>query len=412
MRWSLGQRIAFRFGFSYLLLFFFPFPGGLVNPPWLGGVFDRFWGWLVPVLASLLGVRLPDSDGGSADSTFCQLTVVAMLLVAALATIVWSIADRRRGEYRALFGWSRIWMRYVLAVCMLTYGASKVLMVQFEPPGYGRLIEPVGQLSPMALLWTFMGSSTLYTSFSGIIEVLGGLLLFARRTTTLGALIVAGAMTQVFVLNLGYDVPVKLGSLHILLLAVVLIGADARRLLDFFVRNRATEPADLGPALPWPRAALALKAVLATAFVGYLTWSTVHEYRAHLATREHEPVAPDGHYRVAAFRRDGAVANPADLPWRNVSLAGARVGIRTVDGTLRRFTAASDPTRGTAQLIPEGGGAPIGSIHIELQADGAGHVTGNVDGHAIDAELQRENPADMPLVHRGFHWVSEAPYFH
>ena len=38
--WSLGQRVAFRFLFCYLGLFFFPFPHGLVNPYWLGALFD------------------------------------------------------------------------------------------------------------------------------------------------------------------------------------------------------------------------------------------------------------------------------------------------------------------------------------------------------------------------------------
>jgi len=53
-------------------------------------------------------------------------------------------------------------------------------MVQFEPPGYGRLTQPLGQYSPMALLWTFMGYSPLYTSFTGSAEVIGGVLLFFR----------------------------------------------------------------------------------------------------------------------------------------------------------------------------------------------------------------------------------------
>ncbi len=37
-------------------------------------------------------------------------------------------------------------------------------------------------------LWTFMGYSTTYSTFTGIAEVAAGLFLFSRKTTTLGTL--------------------------------------------------------------------------------------------------------------------------------------------------------------------------------------------------------------------------------
>ncbi len=71
--------------------------------------------------------------------------------------------------------------------------------------------------------------------------MLGGLLLIVPRTTPLGALICLADLTQVFVLNMTYDVPVKLLSFHLLLLAWFLLAPDLLRLADFFLRNRATE---------------------------------------------------------------------------------------------------------------------------------------------------------------------------
>ena len=56
--------------------------------------------------------------------------------------------------------------------------------------------------------------------FAGFAEVLGGMLLFWRRTTLLGALILTGVLVNVVAPQLRLsDVPVKLCSLHLLAFA-------------------------------------------------------------------------------------------------------------------------------------------------------------------------------------------------
>jgi hypothetical protein len=44
----------------------------------------------------------------------------------------------------------------------------------------------------MGLLWTFMGASEPYTMFVGFAEMIAGILLFPRKTSTLGALMSVG----------------------------------------------------------------------------------------------------------------------------------------------------------------------------------------------------------------------------
>src|SRR5262245_47389732 len=111
--WTLMERVAFRFLFAYLVLFFFPFPQGLVNPYWLGGFFDPAWQRLVPWLAGhVLNIELPDSSSGSGDSTYEYVRILLMAAISALATVIWSVLDRGRSDYRTLHAWSRIWLRY------------------------------------------------------------------------------------------------------------------------------------------------------------------------------------------------------------------------------------------------------------------------------------------------------------
>src|SRR5262249_41283960 len=128
-----------------------------------------------------------------------------------------------------------------------------------------------GEYSPFSLLWTFMGASDPYTNFTGAAEMLGGILLFSRRTTTLGALVCIGVMSNVVMLNLCYDVPVKLFSSHLLAGAVFLVAPDAGRLIRVLLLNRPTTAPPLWRLFrnSWlHRSALALRTAFLIGFVG------------------------------------------------------------------------------------------------------------------------------------------------
>jgi hypothetical protein len=421
--WTPAHRVGFRFLFIYLVLFFFPFPQGLVNPQWLGNLSESLWRPLVPRFAALLGVQATPSDNGSGDTAFDYLRVLLMVIIAALGAVTWTLLDRRRPDYRTLQAWSRIWLRYALALTMLTYGSVKVVMLQFEPPGYGRLTQPLGDFSPMALLWIFMGSSPLYTSFTGVSEVIAATLLLFRRTTTLGALLVAGIMSNVAMLNLSYDVPVKLAALHILLLALVLLAPETQRLLDFFVFNRPTAPSDLAPR--WHGRTLVASSLVKALFIAsilvYLAWDTAESYQRQTAAREQLPVAPDGTYRLSALKRDGQPLPPLptdEIRWQRLSLKQGVIGVRTVDGSVQRFKAQGDPCSQNATLVPcDDKGQPLpdatpaGTLRLTLDDHGAGTLTGTFAGHQVEAAVLRQNRGDFPLISRGFRWISPEPYF-
>ena len=146
-----------------------------------------------------------------------------------------------------VFGGSRALARYYLATTMLTYGWIKLFPLQFPAPGPDRLLQAYGDSSPMGIAWTFVGASAGYQMFGGLMELVGGYLLFWRRTTFLGALVVAGVMTNVAAMNLFYDVPVKLFSTHLILMALFLAAPDLPRLFGLLLFNvpTAAKPAPL-----------------------------------------------------------------------------------------------------------------------------------------------------------------------
>ena len=154
---------------------------------------------------------------------------------------MWSLLDRRRENYAVLHKWFHLFIRFALAASMFEYGMTKLLLTQFPRPPLATLVTPVSNLSLSALLWTSIGASPGYETFTGFAELLGGLLLLAPRTTTLGALICLADLTQVFVLNMTYDIGVKQISFHLALLSLLLLAPDSRRLANFFFLDR---PAD------------------------------------------------------------------------------------------------------------------------------------------------------------------------
>jgi hypothetical protein len=420
--WNPVARVAYRFLFCYLVLFFFPFPSGLVNPGWLGSLFDPFWSRAVPWFAStFLGKEVAYNPNGSGDTSFDFARLVLMVVIATVATLVWSVLDHRRTDYRTLNSWSRVWLRYALLLCMLTFGAVKVVMLQFEAPGVGRLAQPLGEFSPMALLWTFMGSSPLYSSFTGVTEVFATLLLLFRRTTTLGALLVAMIMTNVLMLNLSYDVPVKLGAMHVLLLALVLLGPDFKRLIDFFVLNRATVPADLGPVVSSPvlhRLSTVAKCAFIVTLVGYFVWDSNRAYKDQLSHFPPDPVRPYGRYEVVSMEVDG---NPVeklafdDFQWQVVNISDGAISIRSFDGQVHKFRISQQPLPGSFTLFEidnagerRDGFHPIGGLQFE---NGGRALKGRLLGHDLLIGLKPKNKEDFNLTNRGFRWVSEEPFF-
>ena len=424
--WSLAQRLAFRFAFCYLLLYSLPFPLDLI--PGLGAVFTayfKFWDTLVPwtgahVLHLAHPVQNLRGKTGSGDTTFDWVKLLCFVAFAALATLLWTLATPRgkAREHRRLHEWLRIYVRYALGTILLTYGVSKVIKVQFQFPSQDRLLEPFGQASPMGLLWTFMGVSTPYTVFAGAMEVLGGVLLFFRRTTTLGALVTVAVMTNVFMLNMCYDVPVKQYSLHLLLMAVFLLVPDLGRLANVLVLHRPTEPASLAP--PWSaRWARIGGLALCVLYLGYTLFTDIQgslEMPNQFGPGKMAKPPIYGTFEVEEFVRNGQTVPPLltdPSRWRRLtSLYPQMLSVRLMDDTYHRFTSEYFPAKHSVALSPFDGKGEKGAFTYALPDKDHLVLQGTLLKDALTVKLRRLDPSRFPLVSRGFHWVSEYPFNH
>jgi hypothetical protein len=263
--WHPLLRVAFRFGVIYFGLFClwfaqitFVFTGvvGRWLPDqaimWQMVALEPVTSWVGRHVLSVDAVLHRDS--GSGDQAAIWVGLFCLLVVAAIATAVWSVVDRRRTDYSRLSAWFLVFLRLCLGGQMLWYGVAKVIPTQMPAPPLAALLRPFGDLSPASLLWLQVGSSHPYEIMLGAAEVAGGLLLFAPRTATLGALVSLLSMGQVFMLNMSFDVPVKILSFHMLLMSLVLLAPQIRRLANVLVLERSSEPASQPVLFATPRA--------------------------------------------------------------------------------------------------------------------------------------------------------------
>lgn len=410
--WRLGTRIAFRFGFIYWLLYSMPIPGiyryRFVDRDGLAIVWHNVVPWFS---RTFLGQDLVVTGfQGAGDSAFNYTRALLFVLLAATATAVWSLADRKTTAYPKLHAWLRLYLRLGLGAAMFSYGVAKVLPGQFAAtPSYAELLRTYGDSSPMGLLWTFMAASRPYVVFTGIIEVAGGALLFFPRLATLGALMCAASLAQVLMLNMSYDVPVKLYSCHLLLKAIFLLAPDLPRLAALLVLNRMVELA--GPVALFAKSSLNRAAVVFQLAFG--VWTFGGAYADALASVNYRAAGRSTPYHgvwlVEQFSLDGQSRQPVTTDkavWQAVVIEFPDViAIQTADGTLRRFITRREHGPAMAALRDVDNAKSTGTLIFSNGESGAVTVDGDLDGHRIRASLRRAERSFL-LTSRGFHWVN------
>jgi uncharacterized membrane protein YphA (DoxX/SURF4 family) len=419
--WGLARRIAFRVAFAYLLLYSLPSPlDFLRGMEFLTQAFEGVWETVVPWVGKhvlRLGTDITVFPNGSGDTTFNYVQLPVLLAVSVAVAAVWSVVDRRRTEYVKAHDLLRVFVRYVLATTMLSYGLAKVFKSQFPFPSPERMVQPLGEFSPMGLLWTFMGYSPGYNLFTGGAEMLGGLLLLFRRTTSLGALVVIGVMTNVVALNFFYDVPVKLYSSHLLLMAVFLLLPDLRRLLDVLLFNRPTRPVEQRTPFSLSRRETRGVLALKVLFLGVVGWGFV-DTRLEFINRYGDSASRPPHYglyTVESFTRDGQVLPPLvgdTTRWRYVGINRfGRVSVRMMDDTVKRFSLQDDTVKGTVTLSEGRGPTEKKSVLTSSQPDAEHWVLqGPFQDGTVEIRLKKVDESQFLLVSRGFNWIQEYPF--
>jgi hypothetical protein len=257
-----------------------------------------------------------------------------------------------------------------------------------------------------------MAASVPYTFFGGFMEALGGVLLFWRRTTTLGALIAIAVMSNVVMLNFCYDVPVKLYSAHILLMAAFLVLPDAQRLLDVLLFNRPTAAREFAHSVLSPRWRMARNIAKYVFLLSAVVSQVVTCMRdSRMKDDKHELY---GLYEVEEFSRNGtneeaALANKTR--WRSLTVNEyGGIWVRKMDDTRVFLRATTDEkTKAITFTVPKANATPD-TLACAKQDDGHLVLEGKIGDDALVVKLKKLPLPEFQLVTRGFHWIQEFPY--
>jgi hypothetical protein len=425
--WPLWQRVLFRFFFVYLLLQITPWEWFFVIPgvPFLLRQYGRLVDWAVyasnehifHVRETLVAVN------GSGDTSYAWTQLWLYLSIAAIACVLWTVLDRRRASYERPLYWLRLVVRYYIAVAALSYGIIKLYALQMPFPTLSQLATPLGDLLPMRFSWLFIGYSLPYQFFSGAMETVAGLLLLYRRTVTAGLLAATGAFLNVVMINLSYDVPVKLFASHLLFASLFLLALDAPRLVNFLVLNRPTPPTtayDLPFTKSWQRwGARAVWVFFLYQFLVSPLLANRTRYNMVNAPPAAGPFAT-GVYDVRHYVLNGdtiAAVSADTLRWKDVIIDNAGAGsVNTSDQVFwQRYrrgyfrytpdTAARLVSVWKTSTIPRDS-TFLFTMRYELPDTNTIRFHTVIRGDSVHVELVRTS-RHFQLAERQFHWLSE-----
>jgi hypothetical protein len=286
---------------------------------------------------------------------------------------------------------------------MFGYGMTKVIPIQFRSPPLVSLVQPVGNLSLEGLLWATIGAAPAYEIFLGCAEMLGGILLLFPRTVTLGAMICLADMTQVFVLNMTYDIGLKQISFHLIVLSLFLLAADFTRLANFFFLGRFAEASPSAD-----RIARTLPIVFGIYLIGMQTfinwkyWYTAGDGSPRSALYgiwNVEELSVDGEIRTPSF-------NDYDRQWRRVIFDTPNaVAFQRTDDSIAHYGASIDSFANSIALTRGTSRSWKSRFTFQRPTEDRLVLDGDMDNHRVHMRLQLTELDTFPLLNSGFRWV-------
>jgi hypothetical protein len=188
---------------------------------------------------------------------------VVVVGISVVGAVIWfgagGLEVRREGPRRSgavgavnvrLYYWLRVLVRYRLAIGIIAYGFIKLFPLLSPYPSISNLNTDYGDFTRWKLFSLSLGIVPDYESFLGAVEIVSGLLLFWRKTASVGAFIIAVYLGNVFMSNLAYGGGEAVYSLCLISLALFVLSYDVGRLVDLLILQRPASPNHFRPVFP------------------------------------------------------------------------------------------------------------------------------------------------------------------
>ncbi len=322
--WKDYEKILFRFFFIYFILQVVP-----LDWKYYAHIFSINWAHLQFSDIFYISRYTPQITGHYTAGVWGLNTLTdwgTIALLALIGTAIWSITDKKSQQYNQFYYWLRVLLRYRLAIGIIAYGFIKFFPLQGSYPSISNLNTSYGDFNRWKLFALSLGIVPGYETFLGLVEIIAGLLLLFRKTTTFGALIILLFTGNVFLSNLAYDGGEGFYSLYLVLIAVFLVWFDLQRLYILVGLRQPVQPNQLKPVYvhAWQKnGRLVIKGLVILFFIAVYGDKT---YAAYTHGGYHYPQTKGlkgsaGLYNVSTFKWNNQEHPQSDtdsLRWQNV----------------------------------------------------------------------------------------------
>lgn len=341
------------------------------------------------------------------------------LLIAILSILIAFIWGFLRGRFQRIpvKSWIITIIRYHVGLTLILYGLAKVLVLQFGEMDLLTLEGKMGSFTGMGFLWKFMSYSPFYTAATGYVEVIGGLLLLFRGTTFLGSLISFIAMVNVVIIDIGYDVSVKMFAIHLLLMVFVLVAYNTRRILQFSLNRTNITPVKYESLIPsrFRKLQYGLKAGI----ILYFAISQFYFQGKRVDRRNTQNEAPSltSVYFVNDQTANGIPLNddyfPEELKWKAIFINGSSylknsLVIENKEGRRRYFSTKTDTVNKTITFYPFRGSEDDTNTFNYEKLDGKGvRFEGIYQGDTLSITTESKSKEEYQLIKNKIKWIRD-----
>ncbi|NER16723.1 hypothetical protein [Spongiivirga citrea] len=411
---SFLSRYLLRFLFLYIVLYIYPYGFEYIQELTTSDI--SFWQPITIWFGeTFLGWEFNKDyllNGFDSKYDFSRFLLIACLAI--IGAFIWVFIDSKlktnyNNKLKVLF---KTILRYHVGLTLIIYGLSKVFMLQFGEMDLDRLENTTGNHNGMRYLWDFMSYSEFYTRTSGWVEVLGGALLLFRRTTFIGAFISFIAMANVVLIDIGYDVRVKMFAIHLFLMTLLILGEDIKRMIDFFIRNKPTTPMVNKPLLTG-KTSKKIGYFIKGGLLTYYIISCFISYTGRIERTHNDYPYMVQYHTVDLFIKNGDTIENEASKWKNISINGMSYwpetfNLITEDDNQQRFSFELDTV--AKQFTFQPARSKDSTAYILNYQNGENKSTtfkGIYSGDTLEIKTSYKTFEDYPLTKSRFKWITD-----
>ncbi|MDN3547651.1 hypothetical protein [Mucilaginibacter aquaedulcis] len=361
--WKPYQKVLFRIAFVFFVLMSIPMTGewykNLVGINWLHLHYRDLYD-IARFQPSLVRFQTP------AYYLMGYADWLAVLGIGIVGGLVWTAIDRGKTKnYQTLYYWLRVIVRYRAGIGIIGFGFTKLFPVQLPYPSLGLLNTNFGDLTAQKIYWLSIGIVPWYQVFAGVVEVLAGALLFFRKTTLLGAILLFGALGDITFVNFSYDGGVHVYASYFVLFAAFLMIYDVPKLYNLLILERYTVSNNFYPVisqkwLKYTRVTLKVATIWIFLVVLFYIQYINFKYDPYKQPAAKGVKELRGNYNVTTFK-----INNQEIPYSPLD------SVRWSEATFENWSTLTFKVNKPVPLdLSNGGGSPMRDINRTFELTG------------------------------------------